>query len=207
MGERRVHCKYQGLSAMSCARMVEPINLPFGLWTWVGRRKHKFNRIYQVAPMCPHGKAHWRHLANTTEPSDCGGDAVLCQITLTTCYTNNNYSCLLSSARSCADVLFPFPPCADFPAGVELADDTTRAPKDCSQKCHTFSFLWLATLTFEPQIRTWGDFCTMHLTAKFPHPMFNRSEIIVLTNKQTPLKTSTSLRYATRVNRKHLILQ
>jgi len=31
--------------------------------------------------------AHWRHLANTIEPSVCGGDAVLCQITLTTCYS------------------------------------------------------------------------------------------------------------------------
>jgi len=30
--------------------------------------------------------AHWRHLANTTEPSICGGDAALCQITLTSCY-------------------------------------------------------------------------------------------------------------------------
>ena len=29
--------------------------------------------------------AHWRHLANTTEPSMFGGDAALCQITLTTC--------------------------------------------------------------------------------------------------------------------------
>jgi len=29
--------------------------------------------------------AHWRHLANTIEPSMCDGDAVLCQITLTTC--------------------------------------------------------------------------------------------------------------------------
>jgi len=29
--------------------------------------------------------AHWRHLANTTEPSVCGGDAALCQISLTTC--------------------------------------------------------------------------------------------------------------------------
>jgi len=28
--------------------------------------------------------AHWRHLANTTEPIVCGGDAVLRQITLTT---------------------------------------------------------------------------------------------------------------------------
>ena len=30
--------------------------------------------------------AHWRHLANTSKPSMCGGDAALCQITLTTCY-------------------------------------------------------------------------------------------------------------------------
>jgi len=30
--------------------------------------------------------AHWRHLANTTEPPVCGGDAALCQITLTICY-------------------------------------------------------------------------------------------------------------------------
>jgi len=32
--------------------------------------------------------AHWRHLANTTEPSVCGGDVALFQITLTTCYLN-----------------------------------------------------------------------------------------------------------------------
>jgi len=37
---------------------------------------------------------------------------------------------------------------------------------------------------------------------KFHHPTFNRSEVIVLTNKQTPLKTSTSLRYATPVDKK-----
>ena len=30
--------------------------------------------------------ADWRQLANTIEPSVCGGDAALCQITLTTCY-------------------------------------------------------------------------------------------------------------------------
>jgi len=36
-------------------------------------------------PMCPPMWAYWRHLANTIEPSVCGGDAVLCQITLTTC--------------------------------------------------------------------------------------------------------------------------
>ena len=30
-------------------------------------------------------RVHWHHLANTTEPSICSGNAVLCQITLTTC--------------------------------------------------------------------------------------------------------------------------
>jgi len=33
--------------------------------------------------------AHWRHLKNTTELSMCGGDAALCQITLTTCYNTS----------------------------------------------------------------------------------------------------------------------
>ena len=35
-------------SAVSCAKMDEPIDLQFGLWTRVGRKKHKFNRIRQV---------------------------------------------------------------------------------------------------------------------------------------------------------------
>jgi len=73
---------------VSCyGEAAEPIDLPFVLCTTtrVGRRKHKFNRIRQVAPMCPHGRAHWPHLANTIEPSVCGSDAFLCQITLTTC--------------------------------------------------------------------------------------------------------------------------
>ena len=43
--------------------------LAFGLWTRVGRRKHKLNRIREVVPVCPHRKEHWRrvhwsHLAN-----------------------------------------------------------------------------------------------------------------------------------------------
>ena len=33
--------------------MTESIDLPFGMWTRVGRRKHKLNRIRQMAPMCP----------------------------------------------------------------------------------------------------------------------------------------------------------
>ena len=46
-----------GLSAVSCARVVEPINWRFGLWTRVGQRKHKFNHIHQVASVCP--QYHW----------------------------------------------------------------------------------------------------------------------------------------------------
>ena len=39
--------------------------------------------------------AQWRHLKNTTKPSMCGGDAALCQISLTTCY----YTVCLFKAR------------------------------------------------------------------------------------------------------------
>jgi len=39
--------------------------------------------------------AHWHHLANTTEPSMCGGDSALCQITLTTCYIHHRNHFLL----------------------------------------------------------------------------------------------------------------
>ena len=38
--------------------------------------------------------AHWRQLANATEPSVCGGDAALCQITLTTCWICLQTKCL-----------------------------------------------------------------------------------------------------------------
>jgi len=50
---------------------------------------------------------------------------------------------------------------------------------------------------FERQFGVWGrwgmtpkfelrrDFCTLRLTTKFHHPTLNRSEVIVLTSKQT----------------------
>jgi len=34
-------------------KKAEPIDLPFGLWTRMGGRKHKFSYIRQVAPMSP----------------------------------------------------------------------------------------------------------------------------------------------------------
>jgi len=42
----------------------------------------------QVQSYSPGGAnvpSYWRHLANTIEPSACGSDAALCQITLTYC--------------------------------------------------------------------------------------------------------------------------
>jgi len=36
---------------------------------------HKFNRIRQVASMCPYGRTRCRHLSNNIEPSVYGGDA------------------------------------------------------------------------------------------------------------------------------------
>jgi len=65
--------------------MSGPIDLPFALWIlWAEGSTSSI--VFAVAPMSPHGRAHWRHLANTTEPSVCGGDAALCQITLTICF-------------------------------------------------------------------------------------------------------------------------
>ena len=81
-----------------------------------------------------------------------------------------------------------------------------------------FDFLSLVTLTFDlwPLTLTFElgrDFCTIYLSAKFDRPTFSRSEVIAdkqtnkLTKKQTPLKTSTSLRYATPVGNKPQLSQ
>jgi len=54
----------------------------FGIWT-VDSGGLKEVQVQSYSP----GGANVPHLANTIEPAVCGGDAVLCQITLTTCYT------------------------------------------------------------------------------------------------------------------------
>jgi len=41
----------------------------------------------------------------------------------------------------------------------------------------------------------------MQLTAKLDYPTLSRSEVIVRTNKQTPLITFTALRYSTPVDK------
>ena len=76
---------------------------------------------------------------------------------------------------------------------VELADNTTRAPEDRSQKCCTFSIFcpwWAWPLT--PKFELGRDYCTMHLTTKFRYAPFNPLEVITLTNKQTDKQTDAA---------------
>jgi len=74
-GERAAHSKVYGRPVVSCAKTAELVEMPSGIWTRVGPRKHELSR-----------GAHMHHLANTTEPSVCCGYAVCCQIRSTTCY-------------------------------------------------------------------------------------------------------------------------
>jgi len=63
------------VTVVSRAETAEPIEPPFGLRTRVGPRTQCIR----------YGGAHQRNLANTTEPSMCGGDAAYCQIPLALC--------------------------------------------------------------------------------------------------------------------------
>ena len=71
-GGGAAHCKAYRLSAVCCAKMAVPIEIVFGMLNLVCPGNHVLD-----------GGAHWRYLANTSEPSVFNGDAALCQITLT----------------------------------------------------------------------------------------------------------------------------
>jgi len=38
--ERASHCKIWTHSAAICAKTIEPIEMPFGVWAWMGQRNH-----------------------------------------------------------------------------------------------------------------------------------------------------------------------
>jgi len=68
-GKGAAHCKVKGLSAVSCAKTAEPIEIPFEVLVWtdvIAPRKHVLD-----------GGTRWCHMANTIEPCMCGGDAAL----------------------------------------------------------------------------------------------------------------------------------
>ena len=45
------HCKVHRLSAMSCAKTAEPIEMLFGLWAWMDPMNHVLDESRS-----PHGK-------------------------------------------------------------------------------------------------------------------------------------------------------
>jgi len=72
-----MHSKVQAMHSKVQAKTAEPnpIDLLFCAVNSSGPNDAQFNRIRQVAPTCPHGRTHWRHLANTIEQSGYDGDA------------------------------------------------------------------------------------------------------------------------------------
>ena len=62
-------------------KTAEPIEMLFGRQTRMGLRNHVWGR-----------GVHCRYLMNTTEGFVHGGDAILCQITLTTCFVSRHTS-------------------------------------------------------------------------------------------------------------------
>ena len=69
----------------SPAKMAQTIEMPFGMWTRVGARKHILDAV-----------AHWRHLANVIQPSVCGIDVALSNYVdhlfkLTICNKKNSF--------------------------------------------------------------------------------------------------------------------
>jgi len=77
------NCKVQGLSAVSCAKSAETINMPFGMWIRVSQSKHVLD-----------SGAHFRNLANTTERSMNGGKAAYVKLLLPLVLsTNKQFLC------------------------------------------------------------------------------------------------------------------
>ena len=66
-GKGVVDCKVYGLSAVSCAKTAEQMEMLFGLLCPLGPRKHVLD-----------GDAHCCHLENIIEPFVCGSNAALC---------------------------------------------------------------------------------------------------------------------------------
>jgi len=106
MGSRMPHVKGQFLeertcqgmldnTAMSCAKIAEPIEFPFGLWTSMGPRKYVL-----------HASANWRCLGDTIEPSVCNSDAAA--------FLSNYFNHLLLRPPCVADADIILLPCGFY---------------------------------------------------------------------------------------------
>jgi len=85
------------------------------------RRHRRLNRIRQMAPTCPHGRAHWRHLANMIQlvlPS---------APEFTTQTANRSVQPFLHSSRQKVNILYngrPFPQKLPLPTGIWTPSNT-----------------------------------------------------------------------------------
>jgi len=98
-----------------------------------------------------------------------------------------------------------------------MSDNTTVylfTDAQCDTRTHPHRFVYCCIITQQNvtfwvcrpvegpmthKFEFWRDFCTVHLATKFHHSMFNHSEVIMLTNKQTNVTENihfTSLCYA-----------
>jgi len=94
LADRGTHYKVWGLSAVSCAKTAEPINLPFGLWTRVGRRRKNsmvFARCCQCALIGRHVAARGIATAGDT------GDASPVRPTMSPLHQNDNRQFVLGA--------------------------------------------------------------------------------------------------------------
>jgi len=77
---------------MSCAKIAEPIEMPFGIWTQVGTRKPALGGVCTGTI--------WRVTLNC--PCAVGRDTACCQLTLTICWHSNQHGDRLSKQWVCA---------------------------------------------------------------------------------------------------------
>ena len=86
-GKGRTIVKYRdSADAVCCPKTAETIEMPIGTLSRVGPGNH-----------LPAGNAHWRHTANTTEPSVYGGDAALRLIIFSLTTTLYQNQCVISA--------------------------------------------------------------------------------------------------------------
>ena len=48
MGKGASHCEVEGHSTVICAKTAEPIEMPFGLWAWMGPRNDVLDESPEV---------------------------------------------------------------------------------------------------------------------------------------------------------------
>jgi len=104
---------------VSCAKTAEPVEMSFVICTRMGQRNHQ--------KACIKWGAHWRHMANTIEPSMCDGNAAfLSNYFDHLLLTRNTASTSMYSLTFCVRVMLP--ECHQWKPAVQAAVVMLRTP-------------------------------------------------------------------------------